>query len=638
MFSFFCVASESFGPIGGGNGKVVLNSAYANTLDNLFAGLFGVIVIAAIFGTSILRDFQRDTYQILFTQPISKFAYLGGRWAGSFVTTVFAFSGHDARRLFSGTFAPPADHTRIVPNHLSAYLQPFFSILVVQIFFIGSAFFAVSALTRKIFVVYLQGVALFMIYVIGITVFFATRSLERFWSGILDPVGFILFNDITRYWTVVEKNTLFVTLVAFSRQCRRLPLQPSCCGSGIGVLSLVAVWALFPMSVEALTARSQGRRAAKAKEQELAEAAPVRSGVSPARLAHIHQAFNRGTTFSQYLSLTRLRLRNILRDVVFLGAGCVAARLRHQQRLLCRPGCRKKCLARHLPHGPGRRGQRYPVPLDCRRSLRRRTAVERARHAFRRHSRCPADARVHRLALPPDRRRRRRRLILLAFAMLVGIFMQTIAGYHHYELAQYFKEFYVVTFPQVLTFILLALFVQTVVSNKFVGHGIVIGVFVLLQILPPFGWENTLYLFGQVPAYTYSDMNGYGHFVPSMFWSISYWLSIAAVLWVISFAFARRGAEDSPARPRPCWPCSERPAWFRPPCFSLSSPPAPAPGTFTTPTSSTNISMPRRGATSRRITSASSRSTKTCSSPRSRRSMPPSTFIPSAALSTETSA
>ena len=47
-------------------------------------------MIAAIFGTSILRDFQRDTYQILFTQPISKFAYLGGRWAGSFVTTVFA--------------------------------------------------------------------------------------------------------------------------------------------------------------------------------------------------------------------------------------------------------------------------------------------------------------------------------------------------------------------------------------------------------------------------------------------------------------------------------------------------------------------------------------------------------------------
>ena len=46
-------------------------------------------------------------------------------------------------------------------------------------------------------------------------------------------------------------------------------------------------------------------------------------------------------------------------------------------------------------------------------------------------------------------------------------------------------------------------------------------------------------------VYTYSDMNGYGHFVPALFWSITYWLSIFALLGVISIAYARRGAEDS---------------------------------------------------------------------------------------------
>ena len=40
-----------------------------------------MIIMSAIFGPSILRDFQRDTYQMVFTKPISKFAYLGGRWA-----------------------------------------------------------------------------------------------------------------------------------------------------------------------------------------------------------------------------------------------------------------------------------------------------------------------------------------------------------------------------------------------------------------------------------------------------------------------------------------------------------------------------------------------------------------------------
>jgi len=108
-----------------------------------------------------------------------------------------------------------------------------------------------------------------------------------------------------------------------------------------------------------------------------------------------------------------------------------------------------------------------------------------------------------------------------------------------------------VTFPQVLGFALFALFIQTIVSNKFVGHTIVIGLFVLMPILYSFGWENSLYLIGQTPTYTYSDMNGYGHFVPALFWSITYWFAIMAVLAVISIALARRGAEDSlPVRAR----------------------------------------------------------------------------------------
>src|SRR5579863_4322229 len=209
-FSFLCIASENFGPVAFNNGKVLLNGPFANSLNDTLMSLFGIIVIAAIFGTSILRDFQRDTYQMLFTKPIPKFAYLGGRWAGSFVTTVFAFSGCLFGE-YAGTFASWADHSRIGPNHLWWYLQPFLSIVVVQIFFMGSLFFAVAALTRKIFVVYVQGAAMFMIYLIGLTVFGATRSLERFWSGILDPVGLQMIDAVTRYWTVVEKNSVLLS-------------------------------------------------------------------------------------------------------------------------------------------------------------------------------------------------------------------------------------------------------------------------------------------------------------------------------------------------------------------------------------------------------------------------------------------
>ena len=540
-FSFLCVASESFGPVGFSNGKVLLNGAYANSYNDFGACLFGIIIVAAIFGTSILRDFQRDTYQILFTQPISKFAYLGGRWAGSLVTTVVVYTGMIIG-TYAGTFAPWADHARIGPNHLWWYVQPFLSIIVIQIFFLGSLFFAVAALTRKIFVVYLQGVALFMVYIIGITVFSATRSLEHFWSGICDPVGLILFDDITRYWTVIEKNTLLLPW-GFTGDSPGVFLYNRLLWTAVGLISLAITWKSFPISVEALTARWQGRRAAKARLQELEEEKPVRSLVV-ARLPRVHQSFGFMTSINQYLSLTRLRIRIITREISFWAiVGLLIV------------------FAVNNGHFAGDVGDQYvwPVTYLMLQAVEGGATLffyivatlyaaelvwrERDNHFDGIHDALPMKettdwlSKLTAIAFVE--------LVLLTVTMLIGIAMQTIAGYHHYELLQYFKELYVITFPQILGFALLALFVQTMVSNKFVGHGIVIGIFVLQPVLYNFGWENTLYLVGAIPPYTYSDMNGYGHFVPALFWSITYWFSIFAFLGVVSIAYSRRGAEDS---------------------------------------------------------------------------------------------
>lgn len=535
-FSFLDIASENFGPIGNSNGKVLLNGPYSNTYNDIGISFFGIIVIAAIFGTSILRDFQRDTIQILFTKPISKLSYLGGRWAGSFVATVFAFSGLLLGE-FLGTFAPWADHARIGPNHLSWYLQPFFSIVVFQIFFLGSLFFLVAALTRKIFIVYLQGATIFMIYLLGITIFSARRSLEHFWSGIFDPVGF-LFNDaITRYWTVVERNTLLYSWAPGVFLYNRL------LWGSVGLISLIVLWKLFPMSVEALTARSSGKRAALAREQDLSAVAARRSLVA-AKLPIVRQVFGYGTTWAQLASLTRLRISNILHEVPFWAIVILMAGL-----------------AINNGHYAGRVGgiNVWPVTYLMLQSVEGGAALffyivatlyaaelvwrERDTQFSGIHDALPVSettdwfSKLFALCFVE--------FVLLTVAGLCGILMQTIAGYYNYELAQYAKELYVITFPQVLTLVLLALFIQTVVSNKFIGHGIVIGIFVISPILYSFGWENTLYLYGSTPPYTYSDMNGYGHFVPALFWATTYWLSISCLLATFSIALARRGADDA---------------------------------------------------------------------------------------------
>ncbi|MGC2717981.1 MAG: M1 family aminopeptidase [Candidatus Acidiferrales bacterium] len=539
LFSFFSVASESFGPVGYNNGKVLLNGPYAMGITYSFSSFFGMIVMAAIFGTSILRDFQRDTYQMIFTKPISKFGYLGGRWAGSFVTTVFAFSGL-VFGSWLGTFAPWADHVRIGPNHFWWYVQPFLSITVTQIFFLGSLFFLVAALSRKIFVVYIQGVALFMLYLIGLTVYESTRSLERFWSSIFDPVGILMFQGITRYWTVAEKNTL---LLSWSPHIARgVFLYNRLLWLSVGALALIAVWVLFPMSVEALTAKSQGRRAAKAKLEDEIEARPKRSLVA-AKLPLVHPVFGPATTWMQYLSLTRMRTTMILREIPFWALAALA-------------------VVFSISNGyyAGRLGEQnvWPVTFLMVQAVEGTSefffyivaALYAAELIWRER-----DVHVDGIcdALPMretvDWLSKFSAIlvveaILLAVTMVCGVLMQSLAGYYRFEFLQYFKELYLVTFPQIVVFALLAMFVQTVVSNKFIGHAIVIGIFVIEPILYNFGWQNSLYLFGTVPAYTYSDMNGYGHFVPALFWANLYWLAIAAVLGVLSIALTRRGSDD----------------------------------------------------------------------------------------------
>jgi ABC-2 type transport system permease protein len=540
-FGFLNVASESFGPVGNSNGKVLLNGPYANYTNFTGASFFGLIIVAAIFGTSILRDFQRDTYQMIFTKPISKFAYLGGRWGGSLITCLFVFSGNVVGAT-AGTLAPWTDHTRIANAPMIWYLQPFFTVLVVQIFFLGSTFFAVAALSRRIFIVYLQGVLLFVLYLIGSAVFQATNSLDRFWSTIFDPVGLLALNNITRYWTVAEKNS---SLIAWSGAF----LYNRLLWTSVGFLALAGLWAFFPMSVEALTARSQGRRAAKEKLIEEEDKRPVRSLVV-ARLPRVEQVFDRSSGWAQFVSLTRMRISNIVREIPFWAILVMTAVI---------------CLTNGYFAGHINGANVWPVTYLMLASVEGGSVLFAFIVAFLyaaellwRERDTGFDG-IHD-ALPlretPDWFSKLTALafvaaVVLAVAMISGMTMQTFSGYYHYEVGQYLKELYVVTFPQIMIYALLALFVQTLVSNKFIGHAIVIGVFLAQNILFSFGIENSLLLFGQTTPYIYSDMNGYGHYVPALFWSILYWLAIASFLGVISIAMARRGAETAwPARMR----------------------------------------------------------------------------------------
>jgi ABC-2 type transport system permease protein len=529
---FFSVSVQDFGFIG--PGKVLVNGPYALLYAFTQLTTFGAILIAAIFGPAILRDFQQDTYALIFTKPVKKFDYLGGKWLASFVVTLFVFSGLVCGGII-GTFMPWADRTRLAPVHLMNYLKPFFDVPVINIFFLGALFFCVAALTRRIVVVYLQGVALFALYLILLVSVVTTNRLERFWPSVADPLGIIFVGSITRYWTVVEQNRKFLDWSGAFLYNRLVWV-------GVGIVALVLTYVLFPMSAEALVGRRAHRKAKEAAEaEELEKKARARA---VAQLPAVSQEFTGRTTWMQFVSMTRLRVWNIVREIPFWAIALMMV-------LLCAINGHfagevsdvkvwpVTYLMLNVLQGGGSLFLYIIVVLYAGELIWRERDVrfEQIHDALPEKDWTDWLSKFAALVLVE--------LLLLVIVMVVGVISQALAGFYRFELWHYAIELFVVWMPQLMMVIMLALFVHTVVNNKFLGHAIVIGFFVLIPVLYRYGIENRLLLYGEVTPYTYSDMNGYGHFVKALTWISAYWVAIGGFFVVLAIALARRGTDTS---------------------------------------------------------------------------------------------
>jgi ABC-2 type transport system permease protein len=543
LLPFFSVAAQNFGPIG--NGKVFLNSPYAFLVITTNVMAFGSILLAAIFGPAILRDFNGDTYQLIFTKPVSKFDYLGGRWAGSMVTAIFVFSGIIFGTAF-GTLMPWADHLRIAPNDFGMYFRIFASVGIVQIFFLGSLFFCVAALTRNIVVVYLQGVVLFALYLVELVSIITANKLERTWASVADPLTLIMLQTLTRYWTVAERNSLIPSWTGVFLYNRLVWL-------GVGLLSLIVVFALFPMSAEVLGARRSTKKAKQARAEEEEQTSAGRKPL--AALPRVQQVFGPSTTWRQLFSLTKLRFYNIVREVPFwaitfimvafvLISGRFAGEVNGVEVwpitfLMVAVVSGQAGLFLYII------GALYSGEVTWR---ERDVRFEQIHDSLPLKDWTDFVSKFLSIAAIET--------LLVSIVLAFGVMMQAFQGYFRFELGEYAKEIYLVYLPQILMVVLLALFLQTVLGNKFVAHAVVIGFFILIPTLYAWGIQNRLYLYGEITPYTYSDMNGYGHFVPALFWVMAYWLSVGGLLAVFAILLARRGTEQSfgarlkKARPR----------------------------------------------------------------------------------------
>ena len=148
----------------------------------------------------------------MFSYPISKFGYFMGRFWGSFVTLLFISSGA-LLGVYLGSLLGPAfgtDVERYGPNSLVNYLQPWFTLLVPNLWLAGSLFFSLIIFTRNIRSIYTGGIVIFIAYLLAN--FLAQDIENKNIVQLIDPFGLNSFAYETRYLTPFEQNSYFLPL------------------------------------------------------------------------------------------------------------------------------------------------------------------------------------------------------------------------------------------------------------------------------------------------------------------------------------------------------------------------------------------------------------------------------------------
>jgi ABC-type transport system involved in multi-copper enzyme maturation permease subunit len=506
-----------------GGDKVLINGPYALAFGMVFLGFAGVTVIGSIAGRAVQQDYEYGTYHFFFTLPITKANYFFGRLLGAWMTLVLVFAGI-ALGIVIGSHWPGVDSARIVAHpSWQSFVRPYLFLLLPNMLWLSGCFFVLAALTRQMAPVYVAGVVMLVGYLFAADLLFDMEN--RSLAAMVDPSGAQAFDVLARYWSVAQKNTQEIAL-------RGELLWNRLLWCGIGVAVTLAGYTAFRM--QAVTALRKGKRAAA---EPTVEPPAARVALPRTALDRSARAYAR-----MIPGLARLYLSEILRSPRFLAImlGGVLLVIGNAATLGSFYGTNTYPLTyKVLDMVSGMFGifvlvvtAIYAGELVWR---ERDTKIEDITDSMPAPTWLGFFAKLLALA--------GLQAVLMALVLACSLGVQIAYGYTRFELPHYLFDLFVLQLSGFLLVAVLALAVHTLVNNKYLGHFIVLLLFLITLFMPILGFEDRLYRYGSRPDVVYSDLNGYGHFLPDVLWMRVYWWAFAALLLVLAYAMWVRGRD-----------------------------------------------------------------------------------------------
>lgn len=150
-----------------------------------FAFILGLpIFTAVIMGDAVIRDFRFGIDPLIFSRPISRTAYLMGKFWGNFFVLVCCQAAFALTMLALQWF--PTSRLLVLPVRVWPYFKHFIFFVVVSHLFLAAVYFTIGTLTRKAKLVYAAAVAFYPLY-IGYQAFLL-KLLPARWRVLLDPM------------------------------------------------------------------------------------------------------------------------------------------------------------------------------------------------------------------------------------------------------------------------------------------------------------------------------------------------------------------------------------------------------------------------------------------------------------------
>jgi len=286
--------------------KTFANSPYSIAFMLTIISIFGTLIASAVMGVPVYRDIEHNVKSFFFTLPISEKGYLLGRYVGSLVMLLVISLGLPLGLMLGfalGPYLGLEEAERFGPFNLMYYINPILALYWPNLILTGTTFFALVALTRKVFISYVGSILFFIGYLLANTL---VQDLEmRDTVDIIDPFAFNAFENLTRYWTPVEQNEQLISLTGNLLWNRVLWI-----GLSLAILGFTLLRFDFQRF---LAVRIKGKRTRRDGS------ASRKPSIRPTgKLPSVKQYFSTGTHFRHLMRMTRLEFTNIITDIYFI--------------------------------------------------------------------------------------------------------------------------------------------------------------------------------------------------------------------------------------------------------------------------------------------------------------------------------